>query len=171
MEPAAAIWPAIETTGTQKTASIHGQDPDRTIDNSFIARVTDGNGALRLLIVHYACHPTTLAWDNTLISPDFVGALREVVWLTKTLYSSCLCGDLGPREGFVGDTEVADRNGKQVGHAALSVLYGMGLPQHDFAHAGPVNGATIGTWTCRHGRSDSYSACFSAPIAQSTCRS
>ena len=30
-------------------------------------------------IVNYACHPTTLAWQNTLVSPDYVGALREVV--------------------------------------------------------------------------------------------
>jgi len=60
---------------------------------------------------------------------------------------------------------VADRNGKQVGHAALSVLYGMGLPQHDFAYAGPViSGATIGTWTWRaHGEERrQQSARFSA---------
>ena len=30
-------------------------------------------------VVNYACHPTTLAWENTLISPDYVGAMREVI--------------------------------------------------------------------------------------------
>ena len=146
-----------------------GHNPDRTIENRLsVARVTDGDGALRLLIVHYACHPTTLAWDNTLISPDFVGALREVIEADQDApccFFQAPCGDLGPREGFVGDTDVADRNGKQVGHAALSVLYGMGLPQHDFAYAGPViSGATIGTWTWRaHGEErQQQSARFSA---------
>ena len=31
------------------------------------------------VIVNYACHPTTLAWDNRAISPDWIGAMRENV--------------------------------------------------------------------------------------------
>ena len=129
-----------------------GYNPDCGIENVLsVARVTDGAGALRLVIVNYACHPTTLAWDNTLISPDFVGALREVVEADQGVpccFFQAPCGDLGPKDGFVGDTAVADRNGKQVGHAALSTLYGMGPPQTDFTYAGPVvSGATIGTWS------------------------
>mgnify|MGYP006172841585 CR=1 FL=1 len=30
-------------------------------------------------IVNYACHPTTLAWENRDISPDYIGAMREVI--------------------------------------------------------------------------------------------
>tara|TARA_A100001037_G_scaffold264973_1_gene256162 strand:+ start:1423 stop:2868 length:1446 start_codon:yes stop_codon:yes gene_type:complete len=129
-----------------------GYNPDRSgEDTVLVGRVTNASGEVRLVIVNYACHPTTLAWDNTLISPDYVGALREVIE-TNTGAPCCFLqapsGDLGPRDGFVGDTAVADRNGKQVGHAALSALYGMGAPYHDFAYAGPVvSGATIGTWT------------------------
>ena len=44
-----------------------------------LARVTDPRGRLLATMINYACHPTTLAWDNTLISPDYIGALREVV--------------------------------------------------------------------------------------------
>ena len=114
------------------------------------ARVTAPDGTPRLHLVHYACHPTTLSWDNSLLSPDFVGAARQVVGDhtgTPCVYFQGPCGELGPRDGFVGDTEVADRNGRQLGFAALSALAGLGPPAHDFAYQGPVlSGATIGTW-------------------------
>jgi hypothetical protein len=61
------------------------------------------------------------------------------------------CGDLGPREGFVGDVAVADRNGRQLAYAALSALETVPGPGTKFSYAGPVvSGATIGVW--RHDR-------------------
>ena len=30
-------------------------------------------------LFNYACHPTTLAWENRLLSPDYIGAAREVL--------------------------------------------------------------------------------------------
>jgi hypothetical protein len=101
-------------------------------------------------IVNYPCHTTTLAWENTLISPDYVGTLREVV--ERETRAPCLfllapCGDIGPRDGYVGDTSVADRNGRQVGFAALSVLAGMNPAETDQVYQGPVfSGATLGNW-------------------------
>ncbi len=101
-------------------------------------------------IVNYPCHTTTLAWENTLVSPDYVGALREVV--ESETKSPCLfllapCGDIGPRDGYVGDTSIADRNGRQVGFAALSVLAGMNPAETDHVYQGPVfSGATLGNW-------------------------
>src|SRR6202011_2855607 len=57
-----------------------GFNPDGPADDTvLIARVSDESGKTLTTIVNYACHPTTLAWENTLISPDYVGALREVV--------------------------------------------------------------------------------------------
>jgi hypothetical protein len=101
--------------------------------------------------VNYACHPTTLAWENTLISPDFPGAMREVVegaTGVPCLFLQGASGDLGPREGFVGDVTVADRNGRQLGHAALATLETLGTPGTRFQYAGPVvSGATLGAWT------------------------
>jgi hypothetical protein len=115
-----------------------------------IARVTDKSGRIVHSIVHYGCHPTTLAWDNSLISPDFVGALRETVEKMTEVpctYFQAPCGEIGPRHGFVGDTGVADRNGRQVGYAALSALESLGPPEHDFVYQGPViSGATVGAW-------------------------
>jgi len=101
-------------------------------------------------IVNYACHPTTLAWENTLISPDYVGALRETIEQATggpCLFLQGASGDLGPREGYVGDAAVADRNGRQLAHASLSTLESLPLPQTTSHYTGPVvSGATLGTW-------------------------
>ncbi|MBL9080964.1 MAG: hypothetical protein JNK76_04115 [Planctomycetales bacterium] len=102
-------------------------------------------------LVNYACHPTTLAWQNTLVSPDYVGALREVVE-TATAGAPCFfmqgaSGDLGPRDGFVGDVATADRNGRQVGYDVLAAFEALPPPGTQFVYQGPVvSGATLGTW-------------------------
>ncbi len=77
--------------------------------------------------------------------------MREVV--ERETGAPCLflqgaSGDLGPREGFVGDLEVADRNGRQLGYAALSALCELPPPNRRFRYAGPrESGATLGTWS------------------------
>ena len=128
-----------------------GFNPDATADETvLVGRITAPSGGLCGTLVNYACHPTTLAWENTLISPDYVGAMREEV--ERATGASCVflqgaCGDLGPKEGFVGDGAVADRNGRQLAHAALSALASLGPPGTDFAYQGPViSGATLGAW-------------------------
>lgn len=101
-------------------------------------------------IVNYACHPTTLAWDNTLISPDYPGAMCEVVETA----TAALCffiqgasGDIGPRHGFVGDTSVADQNGRQLGYSVLSALEDLPPVDAQMKYGGAViSGATIGSW-------------------------
>jgi hypothetical protein len=118
-------------------------------DTVFVARITAESRTVATM-VNYACHPTTLAWDNTAISPDYVGAMREVIeQATKApcLFLQGASADLGPREGFVGDWQVADRNGRQLGYAALSTLEAMPAAGTRFVYAGPVvSGTTIGTW-------------------------
>ncbi len=124
-----------------------------TADVGRAARLSGEPPVLRATIVNYPCHTTTLAWENTLVSPDYVGALREVV--ERETNAPCLfllapCGDIGPRDGFVGDTSVADRNGRHVGFAALSVLEGLPPTETDHVYAGPVfSGATLGAWQHR----------------------
>ncbi len=128
-----------------------GYDPSGLADDTVqIARVTSPSGRMIATVVNYACHPTTLAWQNTLISPDYVGAMREVIEQSAggvSLYLHGASGDLGPREGFTGDTAVADRNGRQLGHAVLSALESLPPPGAKLAYTGPVvSGATIGVW-------------------------
>lgn len=128
-----------------------GYNPDGQADDTvMLASIRDSQGGILATLVNYACHPTTLAWQNTLISPDWVGAMRETV--EKSLGGLCLflqgaSGDLGPREGFVGETEVADRNGRQLGFAALSGLTAMPPAGTEFRYTGSVtSGTMIGTW-------------------------
>jgi hypothetical protein len=132
-----------------------GFNPDGPADDTLIvAKIVDIiDERIMATIVNYACHPTTLAWQNTLISPDYVGAMRETVeqhFGAPCLFLQGASADLGPRWGFVGNPAVADRNGRQLGFAALAALEALPPPHRDFAYAGPViSGATIGTWEYR----------------------
>jgi hypothetical protein len=128
-----------------------GYNPDAPADETVVvARATDRDGRLVATFVNYGCHPTTLAWENSLLSPDYVGALRDEV--ERVTSAPCVfllgaCGDQGPRVGYVGDTAVADRNGRQLAHAALAVLEGLDPPATELAYRGPVvSGATLGDW-------------------------
>ena len=57
-----------------------GYNPGKAADDAvLVVRVDAEDNSTLATIVNYACHPTTLAWDNTLISPDFPGAMREIV--------------------------------------------------------------------------------------------
>src|SRR5439155_22763962 len=113
-------------------------------------RVQALDGRPLATIVHYACHPTTLAWENSLLSPDYVGATRETVEAAAGVPCVVLqgaCGDLGPRRGFVGDVAVADANGRQLGYAALEALAGLAPTMTDLTYDGPVvSGPPLGAW-------------------------
>ena len=56
-------------------------------------------------------------------------------------------GDLGPRDDYVGDSAIADRNGRQLGYAVLSALATLPPAGTRFQYLGPVvSGATLGDW-------------------------
>ena len=128
-----------------------GLNPDSAADDTaMVARVTDGAGTILAIIVNYGCHATTLAYENTLISPDFAGAMRDAV-TSKTgapcIYAQGACGDLGPRRNYIGGPAVADQNGRWLAYAALAALESMGPPETDYLYQGPViSGATLGIW-------------------------
>ena len=128
-----------------------GYDPATPADDTvLIARAHAEDGTLLATLVNYACHPTTLAWDNTLISPDYPGAMRETIEAATggpCLFLQGASGELGPVEGYVGDTSVADRNGRQLAYAALSAIESLPAPNTRFEYTGPVvSGATLGEW-------------------------
>lgn len=128
-----------------------GFEPQVAADQTLLAaRVTGDDGQLLATIVNYACHPTTLAWANKLISPDWPGTMRQVI--EQQTNAPCLflqgaSGELGPRDGYVGDVSVAERNGRQVAYATLAVLESLPPPLTRYEYAGPVvSGATLGEW-------------------------
>lgn len=118
-------------------------------DTVLVGRVTSERGILATL-VNYACHPTTLAWENRLISPDYVGAMREVVegaTGAPCLFLQGASGELGPRQGLTGETAVADANGRMLGHAVLAALEGMLPPGQELVYRGILeSGAPLAIW-------------------------
>ncbi len=139
-----------------------GYNPCKPADDTLlVGRITpvDGQGLkdrpILATLVNYACHPTTLAWDNRLISPDYVGAMREVVE-SHTGGAPCVffqgaSGELSPREQYLGDTAIADANGRQLGFAVVSTLQTMLPPATALHYTGVVeSGAPLATWARRH---------------------
>jgi hypothetical protein len=121
--------------------------PDDTV---VVGRVTATDGSVVATVVNYACHPTTLAWQNPLLSPDYVGPARRIV--EDSTGAPCLflqgaSGDLGPRDQFTGDLDVVERNGRILGHAAMSALEALPKPGTVLRFVGVVeSGASLGMW-------------------------
>ena len=134
-----------------KERIICGYHPDGTPDDTLLlGRITDSSGQVLATLVNYACHPTTLAWENSAISPDYVGAMRESIQESTgapTLFLLGACGDLAPRHQYVDDTEIADQHGRQLGFAALATLQGMEPAGTRLGYAETVeSGAPLAIW-------------------------
>ncbi len=129
-----------------------GYNPEGIADDTvLVGRATDAaSGRTLATLFNYACHPTTLAWENTLLSPDFIGAAREVLeeaFGAPALFLQGASGELAPRDDYVGDAAVADRNGRQLGHAAAAAVEALPPPGTRFRYTGIVaSGANLGTW-------------------------
>lgn len=77
-------------------------------------------------VMHYACHPTTMGWQNEFVTPDYPGRAKQVV--EDSLGAPCLfmqgcAGDLGPRRGFTGDLGVYRRLGTILGLEAAALAW------------------------------------------------
>ncbi|MGV3490015.1 MAG: hypothetical protein ACO1OG_01715 [Devosia sp.] len=120
-------------------------------DTLLVGRVTDSAGRALGTIVNYACHPTTLSWRNTLFSPDWVGAARELIEHetgAPSLFLQGASGELSPRDQATDNVATADSNGRQVGHAVLALLEGMPGPGVELVQSEVVeSGAPLGLWT------------------------
>ncbi|MCC7193858.1 MAG: hypothetical protein IT444_13900 [Phycisphaeraceae bacterium] len=136
-----------------KRRVVCGFNPDIKADDTvMIGRITrDADDSVLATVVNYACHPTTLAWLNTLISTDYIGAMRDVVE-SHTGGAPCLflqgaSGELAPAHQYVGDTRVADGHGRRLGFAALSALESMLPPCQRLSYRGVTeSGAPLAVW-------------------------
>lgn len=128
-----------------------GYNPNENADQTLlVGRIVDEDQKPLLVLAHYACHPTTLAWENSLISPDFVGAASETVethYGCPLIFLQGAAGELSPKIQYTGDTGVADRNGRVLGYAILSTLENMLPPQTAYRFDRVVtSGADLGVW-------------------------
>lgn len=140
--------PCGEHGGTHEVVAFN---PEIVADDTLtVGRIADLDGRIVATIANYACHPTTLAWDNRAISPDYVGEARELVQRetgAPMLFLQGASGDLSPRDQYSGETSLADRNGRNLGHSILATLASMQSPGHELRWVGIVeSGALLGEW-------------------------
>lgn len=128
-----------------------GFNPGETADDTLaVGRIVNTKGLMLGTIVNYACHPTTLAWENQKVSPDFVGEARDIIQKHTSapmLFLQGASGDLGPRDGFTGDTAIADKNGRVIAYAVLSTIENMPEPGMKYRFGNSVDsGALLAVW-------------------------
>lgn len=134
--------------------AVVGFNPDVEADDTvLVGRVSTPAGATVATVVNYACHPTTLAWQNEHLSPDWVGAMRALVEAetgVPCMFLQGASGELSPRDQYTGDLATADRNGEVVGHAVLSTLLDMPPPGTSLNFEAVVeSGAPLAMWRSR----------------------
>ncbi len=128
-----------------------GWNPGQKADDTLlVGRITNDKQQIIGTIVNYACHPTTLGWENRLLSPDYVGAMRDLVQYNTDapcLFLQGASGDLAPAEQYVGDTETADKNGRVLGYAVMATLESMLPPSTQLSFSRVVeSGAPLAIW-------------------------
>lgn len=123
-------------------------------DTLLVGKITDESGYIIGTLVNYACHPTVLAWDNQLLSPDYVGAMRSLVEeKTKApcLFLQGASGELAPPEQYVGDTALADKHGRHLGYSVLATLESMYSPHTQLYFDKLIeSGAPLAIWKRKH---------------------
>lgn len=78
------------------------------------------------IVMHYACHPTIMGWQNQFITPDYPGQAKKVV--EESLKAPCLflqgcAGDVGPKRGFTGDLNAYRKSGTILGLEAAKIAW------------------------------------------------
>lgn len=157
-EPSILSWSyGASTLATHRDLAHHdrmvvGWNPDVAADTTVaVGRVASPEGVVRGVLVNYACHPTVLGWQNTLVSPDFVGALRSHV---ESRYPDALCmflqgasGELAPATQYTSSPAHADAAGRSLAASVEACLELMAAPGERLTFDGVVeSGAPLGVW-------------------------
>jgi len=115
-----------------------------------VGKIVTDEGTTLGSVVNYACHPTSIGWESRVISPDYVGAMRELVEEKKgglCLFLQGAGGEMAPRDQYSSDVEVADRNGRELGYAVLSALESMMPPgMRATNHRTLESASSLGIW-------------------------
>jgi hypothetical protein len=90
-----------------------------------VIRVDDAQGNPYAVLVNFQAHGTVLAYENEVVSPDWIGSMRNTVEASlpgsTCLYFQGAAGNQGPIEGYSGDLELAHRLGTILGHEATAL--------------------------------------------------
>jgi neutral ceramidase len=128
-----------------------GRDWEGFVDHEvLVTAFDDEDGAPVATIVNYACHPTIMAQDNRLITPDYPGITRKVV--EDNVGGMCLflqgaAGNIGPIDGFTGDLAVYRKAGHRLGLEASRIRMGMDpIPRKERLVKIEPSGADLGLY-------------------------
>ena len=128
-----------------------GANPCGETDSALVVgRLTTAGGATLAVIGNYAMHATSLGGENTMVSPDFVGAARELVESEHDctfVFLQGASGDLSPREQYSSDPATADKHGRTLGLSVLSVINNMLEPGTTLCYERTIeSGAPLGNY-------------------------
>ncbi|MEZ0453437.1 hypothetical protein ABTW24_17730 [Sphingobacterium thalpophilum] len=128
-----------------------GFNPSQTADHTLlVGQLYDRMEVRKAVICNYACHPTSFAHENELLSPDFIGEMRYTV--ERALQVPCLflqgaSGDLAPKRQYVKDATLVEANGRQLGYAVLASLAQESHAVEDWVFERPlISGAPLACW-------------------------
>jgi len=140
---------AIDPPSGRHVCGLNLEKPaDHTL---LVGRVCDATGGIRGVLVNYACHPVSMGGGNRLLSPDYVGPMRELI--ERETGATCMflhgaSGNLTPRRSYESTTEAAEQNGRELGFAALATLSGMLAPGRSLQYRGvEESGTALGVWS------------------------
>jgi hypothetical protein len=109
-----------------------GEVPDGEVDSAVgVIRVDDLNGRPLAILCSYGCHPVVVGPRSPVISPDFPGAMREVIEKVMggaALFLQACGGNIMPVGGMGYETDCRDaknRIGTMLGGEALKVAAGL----------------------------------------------
>lgn len=84
------------------------------------------SGCRKMMLVHFACHPTVLHAENQLCSADYPGALQKYMraeGYEMTLFLNGSCGDISTRFTRKGNGfDEVERDGKLLAEKSISLL-------------------------------------------------
>jgi hypothetical protein len=115
---------------------------------------SEGEGRPLVALLHYATHPTLMAHENRLITPDYPGVARrtvETITGATCLFLQGCAGDIGPAwgitEGHTADTSYYHRAGKILGAEAARVFLTLETRPFEATFAGVLeSGAPLGVY-------------------------
>jgi len=103
-----------------------GRNPGGFVDPELVVfRIDDARGDPLAILANFQCHGTVLAYENKVISPDWIGMARKTVEQalpgSLSLFFQGAAGNQGPVEGFSGDLGVAHRLGSILGNQIAAI--------------------------------------------------
>ncbi|MGN0002709.1 MAG: neutral/alkaline non-lysosomal ceramidase N-terminal domain-containing protein [Sphingobacterium composti] len=149
---------------------ITGFNPANSSDDTLlVGRIVDVKTKyIKGIIVNYACHPTTLAWTNKLVSADYVGEMRDFInceFECPILFVQGASGDLAPQIQYTDDLHIVKSNGKILAYSILSILEQM-LPIEEEMYLKNIvaSGADLANWDLARSSSNSTLTAHILPI-------